>query len=183
MAEREWTAAAVADHFEEAFRTLRRLPPVKARGYFGVWPEVLRTSREIAAMEPQPMRVWPSAAAITRLEQTFDWVLWVERRGAQARLAPRRPRAVEADQRRVRLRPHHRLAALAAGAHQDRGAAERSVTPKCCNTFSFDTCNRSSGYKRGRISGVRGDAGSRHESKGRRERQERVRETVFPQVW
>jgi len=35
-------------------------------------------SREIAAMEPQPMRVWPSAAAITRLEQTFDWVLWIE---------------------------------------------------------------------------------------------------------
>ena len=29
-------------------------------------------------MEPQPMRVWPSAASITRLEQTFDWVLWIE---------------------------------------------------------------------------------------------------------
>ena len=24
------------------------------------------------------MRVWPSAASITRLEQTFDWVLWIE---------------------------------------------------------------------------------------------------------
>ena len=22
--------------------------------------------------------VWPSAASITRLEQTFDWVLWIE---------------------------------------------------------------------------------------------------------
>jgi hypothetical protein len=29
-------------------------------------------------MEPEPMRVWPSAAAITRLEQTSDWVLWIE---------------------------------------------------------------------------------------------------------
>ncbi len=67
MADREWTADCVADHFEEAFRTLRKLPPVKAQG-----------CREIAAMEPQPMRVWPSAAAITRLEQTFDWVLWIE---------------------------------------------------------------------------------------------------------
>jgi len=28
-------------------------------------------------MEPEPMRVWPSASAITRLEQTFDWVLWL----------------------------------------------------------------------------------------------------------
>ena len=34
--------------------------------------------REIAAMEPEPMRVPPSPAAITRLEQTFDWVLWIE---------------------------------------------------------------------------------------------------------
>ena len=34
MADRNWTANDVADHFEEAFRTLRRLPPVKARGYF-----------------------------------------------------------------------------------------------------------------------------------------------------
>lgn len=73
-----WTADDVADHFEEAFRTLRKLPPVKTRGYFNAWPDIVRTSREIAAMEPQPMRVWPSAASITRLEQTFDWVLWIE---------------------------------------------------------------------------------------------------------
>lgn len=77
MADREWTADCVADHFEEAFRTLRKLPPVKAKGYFNTWPDIVRTSREIAAMEPQPMRVWPSAAAITRLEQTSDWVLWI----------------------------------------------------------------------------------------------------------
>lgn len=78
MTDRHWTTDDVADHFEEAFRTLRRLPPVKAQGYFGTWPQVLRTKREIAAMEPEPMRVWPSAAAITRLERTFDWVLWIE---------------------------------------------------------------------------------------------------------
>ena len=78
MAERHWTTDDVADHFEEAFRTLGKLPPVKAQGYFGTWPQVLRTKREIAAMEPEPMRVWPSAAAITRLERTFDWVLWIE---------------------------------------------------------------------------------------------------------
>lgn len=78
MADREWTADDVADHFEEAFRTLRKLPPVKAQGYVGAWPQVLRTKREIAAMESEPMRVWPSAAAITRLERTFDWILWIE---------------------------------------------------------------------------------------------------------
>lgn len=78
MAERDWTADDVADHFAEAFRTLRKLPPVKVQGYFGAWPQILRSAREIAAMEPEPMRVWPSAAAITRLEQTFGWVLWIE---------------------------------------------------------------------------------------------------------
>ena len=44
--------------------------------------------------------------------------------GAQACLVPRGPRAMEADQRRAGLRPHDCLAALAAGADQDRRAAE-----------------------------------------------------------
>ena len=78
MTDRVWIADDVADHFEEAFRTLRKLPPVKARGYISAWPAILRSPKEIARMEPEPMRVWPSAAAITRLEQTFDWVLWIE---------------------------------------------------------------------------------------------------------
>jgi hypothetical protein len=78
MANRIWTADDVADHFEEAFRTLRKLPPVKAQGYFSTWPAVVHTAREIAFMEPEPMRVWPSSAAISRLEQTFDWMPWLE---------------------------------------------------------------------------------------------------------
>ena len=78
MAETRWTAETVADHFEEAIRTLRKLPPVKVPGYFSAWPQIVRTRQEIAAMEPVPMRVWPSAAAITRLEQTTDWILWIE---------------------------------------------------------------------------------------------------------
>ncbi len=24
------------------------------------------------------MRVWPAAPAVSRLEQTFDWVMWIE---------------------------------------------------------------------------------------------------------
>lgn len=78
MANRTWTADDVADHFEEAFRTLRKLPPVKVQGYFNAWPAIVRTPREVADMEAEPMRVWPSSAAISRLEQTFDWMLWVE---------------------------------------------------------------------------------------------------------
>ena len=93
MANRTWTADDVADHFEEAFRTLRKLPPVRVQGYFNAWPQIVRSEKEILAMEPQPMRVWPSTSAITRLEQTFDWVLWIgedERRLIWGRAA-RRP--------------------------------------------------------------------------------------------
>ena len=78
MGDRIWTADNVADHFEEAFRTLRKLPPVKAQGYIGAWPDVVRSPREIAAMTADPIRILPSTAAVTRLEQTFDWVLWIE---------------------------------------------------------------------------------------------------------
>ena len=78
MADRTWTAEDVADHFEEAFRTLRKLPPVRVQAYFNAWPQIVRSDKEILAMEPQPMRVWPSTSAITRLEQTFDWVLWID---------------------------------------------------------------------------------------------------------
>jgi hypothetical protein len=67
----------VAAHFAEAFQTLRRLPPVRVRGYFNTWPTINRTREEIAAMEAEPMRFAPSPAAISRLEQTFDWVLWI----------------------------------------------------------------------------------------------------------
>ena len=93
MANRTWAADDVADHFEEAFRTLRKLPPVRVQGYFNAWPQIVRSEKEILAMEPQPMRVWPSTSAITRLEQTFDWVLWIgedERRLIWGRAA-RRP--------------------------------------------------------------------------------------------
>ena len=42
MADRTWTADDVADHFEEAFRTLRKLPPAKVQGYFNAWPQIVR---------------------------------------------------------------------------------------------------------------------------------------------
>ncbi|MEJ8570760.1 DUF6362 family protein [Microbaculum marinum] len=74
----QWTAEAVADHFEEAYRTMRKLPPVTVQGYFNAWPHVRRSAREIACMQAEPMCIRPSAAAISRLEQTSDWVHWID---------------------------------------------------------------------------------------------------------
>jgi hypothetical protein len=141
MADREWTADCVADHFEEAFRTLRKLPPVKAQGYFNTWPDIVRTSREIAAMEPQPMRVWPSAAAITRLEQTFDWVLWIEEEErkliwSRAARVPWKQISGELGVDRTTAWRKHKLALTKIASRLNVKA-----TPICCNTFVFDTCN------------------------------------------
>lgn len=74
----KWTHESVAEHFEEAVRTLKRLPPVKVKGYHNVWPEVIHTRDERRHQEAFPMRLRASADAISRLEQTFEWMPWIE---------------------------------------------------------------------------------------------------------
>lgn len=75
----EWTSEDIAERFEEAIRTLKRLPPVKVQGYFNLWPAIKYTERELWDMEKQPMRLGPPAAnAIDRLEQTLRWIVWLE---------------------------------------------------------------------------------------------------------
>ena len=74
----KWTQSSVADHLEEAILTLRRLPPVKVQGYFSVMPDIMRTSLEILQQEKLPLRLRALPDAITRLEQTFEWMTWLE---------------------------------------------------------------------------------------------------------
>lgn len=74
----EWTEADVAARFQEAARTLRRLPPVMTRGYFSTWPPIIRTVQEILDAEPMPMRLGPpNARAIARMEETMGWIFWL----------------------------------------------------------------------------------------------------------
>ncbi len=75
----QWTAKMVAERFEEAILTLRRLPPVKVPGYFNMWPAVIHTEIEILQQEKRPLKLGPPAPdAIDRLDETLQWVLWVE---------------------------------------------------------------------------------------------------------
>lgn len=74
----KWTHKCVAEHFEEAVTTLKRLPSVKVKGYHTVWPEVIHTPDERMHQEAFPMRLRASADAISRLEQTFEWMPWIE---------------------------------------------------------------------------------------------------------
>ena len=73
-----WTATDVANQFEEAIYTLKKLPPVRVQGYFKVWPDIIHSSQELSLQTPQSMRLLATPAAISRLEQTFEWMSWIE---------------------------------------------------------------------------------------------------------
>ena len=76
---KKWTVTNVADRFEEAAQTMRRMPPVKVQGYISTWPEVIRTAMEQLQQERLPMRLGPPPAdAISRMEETIQWIFWLE---------------------------------------------------------------------------------------------------------
>ena len=71
------TPREIEDRFEEAALTLRRLPERnRPRGYASSWPPVVHDAMQAYGYTPEaPMRIVPSAAAITRMEECFDWLL------------------------------------------------------------------------------------------------------------
>ena len=72
-----WTDKTVAKQFEEAVSTLKKLPAGKLQGYARAWPEVMHSRDEIALSDPLPLRLKATPDAITRMEQTFQWITWV----------------------------------------------------------------------------------------------------------
>jgi hypothetical protein len=74
------TPREIEDRFEEAALTLRRLPERnRPRGYGSSWPPVVHDAMQVYGYTPEaPMRIVPSAAAITRMEECFDWLLILE---------------------------------------------------------------------------------------------------------
>ena len=69
----------VEERLRSAARTLRRLPNVKIQGYFSTWPTIIREPLEILQMEPEPLRITPSMADITEMEEVlFVWLKWLE---------------------------------------------------------------------------------------------------------
>lgn len=74
----EWTEEMVADRLEDAARTMRRLPPVKAQGYVSAWPAIFYTEMEKLQMDKKP-RKWPAMPEqVTRMEEACDWLLLLE---------------------------------------------------------------------------------------------------------
>lgn len=69
----------VEERLRSAARTLRRLPNVKVQGYFSTWPTIIREPLEILQMEAEPLRITPSMADITEMEEVlFVWLKWIE---------------------------------------------------------------------------------------------------------
>lgn len=74
-----WTVTDIADRFEEAADTLRRMPSVKVRGYFNAWPPIIRTLREkLGEDRGEERQSPPRPDAISRMEQTIEWIFFLE---------------------------------------------------------------------------------------------------------
>lgn len=75
------TASMIEDRFEEAARTLRRLPNPPGstpRGYSSSWPEYRHDPGQSYGYNETRVRVAPTPAAIKRMEECFEWLGWID---------------------------------------------------------------------------------------------------------
>lgn len=126
------TARDIEDRFEEAAYTLRRLPEKdRPRGYGTSWPPVVQEAKHAYGYTPEaPMRVIPSAAAITRMEGMLRLADVDRSRGCPHRLAPCRRHALASGLLSRRCCAIKRLAALGGGAFDDCKEAEFGIENK-----------------------------------------------------
>ena len=75
----DWTPERVEERLIEAASVLRRLPAERGQGYFSTWPRMVVEFSDLVGQTPEPMRLPPpSAAAISRMEETLGWSAWLE---------------------------------------------------------------------------------------------------------
>ena len=74
-----WTIDDVANRFEEAACTARRLPPVRVQGYFTVWPMIVRSEWERMSADERPkLHFQPSPVEVDAMLEVMRWVQWLE---------------------------------------------------------------------------------------------------------
>ncbi len=77
MKRRQYTVREVEDRFEEAARTLRRLPDPPGsgpKGYGRSWPEYVQEAKHAYGWHEATMKIVPSAADIARMEECLEWL-------------------------------------------------------------------------------------------------------------
>lgn len=74
----QWTPSLVEARLSEAAAVLKRLPEPRRQGYFNTWPDYFYEFADLVGQEPQPMRLVPSPAAISRMEETLAWTVGLD---------------------------------------------------------------------------------------------------------
>ncbi len=79
MAEIKWTPSLIEDRFIEAADVMKRLPNVRVPGHFNTWPAMMAEFSDLIGREPGRLRRGPPAPdAISRMDETLDWLRWLE---------------------------------------------------------------------------------------------------------
>ena len=79
MSNDRWTAPLVEERLAEAAGVLKRLPEEKVQGYFSAWPDVIHNIHESFGWhDPVLRRPWPSPGSIDRMDETMQWLQWLE---------------------------------------------------------------------------------------------------------
>jgi len=79
MTEPRWTESMVEERFVEAADVIKRLPDVRVPGYFNTWPKALYEFADLVGQEPPRLtRIRPTAEAISRMEETLEWLKWLQ---------------------------------------------------------------------------------------------------------
>jgi Domain of unknown function (DUF6362) len=74
-----WTASLVEEWLVEAADVLKRLPAVRVQGYYSLWPQIAYDFADLVGQAPSPLkRPIPSPAAISRMEETLGWMVWLQ---------------------------------------------------------------------------------------------------------
>lgn len=73
-----WTPSLVEERLVEAALVLKRLPAPRRQGYFNTWPDYFYEFADLVGQEPQTIRLSPSPAAISRMEETITWSFHLE---------------------------------------------------------------------------------------------------------
>lgn len=79
MAEMKWTPSLVEERLVEAADVMKRLPNVRVPGHFNTWPTMTAEFSDLVGRQPERMRRPPPGRdAISRMEQTLDWLRWLD---------------------------------------------------------------------------------------------------------
>ena len=79
MSQARWTPAMVEERLVEAAEILKRMPAPRVQGFYSLWPAIAPSFDDLVGQTPGPISpARPAPAAIDRMEQTLEWLKWVE---------------------------------------------------------------------------------------------------------